>query len=142
MSRRRRSNLVGGILLILLGALFLALQLVPGLGDLVQVEFSWPLIIVGVGVFLLVFGLLAGAPGMAVPACIVGGIGPCQGLRSGRGLCQGCAPVGRRSRGDRSSGSAVSAAGAGDPGRDPSERLPRLRRDHEPGDRGSCRTPG
>jgi hypothetical protein len=59
----------------LLGALFLALQLVPGLGDLIQLEFSWPLIIIGVGVFLLVFGLLVGAPGMAVPACIVGGIG-------------------------------------------------------------------
>jgi len=36
---------------------------------------SWPWIVVGVGVFLLVLGLLVGAPDLAVPACIVGGIG-------------------------------------------------------------------
>jgi hypothetical protein len=63
--------LVAGLVLILLGAWFLAVQLVPGL----QIWFSWPLIVVGVGVFLLILGLLTGAPGLAVPACIVGGIG-------------------------------------------------------------------
>lgn len=75
MSRKRRSNLAGGILLILLGAFFLALQLAPQLRDVIHLEFTWPLAIVGVGVFLLIFGLLAGAPGMAVPATIVAGIG-------------------------------------------------------------------
>jgi hypothetical protein len=57
--------------LILLGALFLVAQFVPGW----QRWLDWPLIVIGVGAFLLIFGLLAGAPGMAVPACIVGGIG-------------------------------------------------------------------
>jgi hypothetical protein len=63
--------LVVGLILVLLGAWFLIVQFVPGL----QIWFSWPLIIVGVGVFLLLLGLVLGAPGMVVPACIVGGIG-------------------------------------------------------------------
>jgi hypothetical protein len=57
------------------GGWFLAVQLVPGLGEWIQVEVSWPLIVIGVGVLLLLFGLLAGAPDMAVPATIVAGIG-------------------------------------------------------------------
>jgi hypothetical protein len=71
MNRRRRSSLAGGLVLILLGAWFLVAQWVPGL----QVWLSWPLIIVGVGALLLIIGLLTGVPAMAVPACIVGGIG-------------------------------------------------------------------
>jgi hypothetical protein len=75
MDRRRGSNLALGLLLILLGVGFMAVQLVPGLRAWMDIEYSWPLIVVGVGVFLLVLGLLTGAPAMAVPACIVGGIG-------------------------------------------------------------------
>jgi hypothetical protein len=74
MEESRRSALVGGIVLILLGILFLAGQIIPGLWDWVG-PLSWPLIVVGVGVFLLLIGLASNAPGMAVPACIVGGIG-------------------------------------------------------------------
>jgi hypothetical protein len=75
MSRRRRLNLLGGALLVLLGAWLLAVQFVPGLDTLIDIDFSWPLIIIGVGLFLFVFGLLVGEPGMAVPASIVTGIG-------------------------------------------------------------------
>lgn len=75
MNRKNRSNLAVGLLLILIGGWFLAVQFVPGLGDWFQIYFDWPVIIIGVGVCLLIFGLLVGAPGMAVPACIVGGIG-------------------------------------------------------------------
>jgi hypothetical protein len=71
MDSQRRSSLAGGLVLILLGALFLAVQWVPGL----QLWFSWPLIIIGIGVLLLIVGLLTGVPAMAMPACIVGGIG-------------------------------------------------------------------
>ncbi len=62
-------------MLISLGALFLAVQLVPGLRELMAIEFSWPLLIIGLGVFLFVLGLLVGAPDMAIPATIVSGIG-------------------------------------------------------------------
>jgi hypothetical protein len=66
--------MAGGVLLILLGLAFLAGQLLPGMWSWIN-DFSWPLIVVGVGIFLLIIGILANAPGMAVPACIVGGIG-------------------------------------------------------------------
>ncbi len=75
MESHRRTNLIGGIVLILVGVYFLAVQLFPELGPSLNIEFSWPLILVGVGAFLLLFGLLVNAPDMAVPACIVAGIG-------------------------------------------------------------------
>ncbi len=75
MNRRHRSGIIGGILLVLLGGWLLALQIVPGLDALIDIEFSWPLFVIAAGVILLIFGLLTAEPGMAVPACIVGGIG-------------------------------------------------------------------
>jgi len=75
MESRPRSSIATGVVLILLGLLFLSYQMMPGWWDWLQVELSWPLMVVGAGILLLIFGLLAGAPGMAVPACIVGGIG-------------------------------------------------------------------
>lgn len=75
MDRERRSALVVGLLLILVGVVALAFQLVPDLAAWVNWANAWPLFIVGAGFALLVIGLLAGAPGLAVPACIVGGIG-------------------------------------------------------------------
>lgn len=71
MEQTNRSQLAIGALLIVLGAWFLALRLLPGLGFLDQ----WPMIVISIGVGLLVFGLLVGAAPMAVPACIVMGIG-------------------------------------------------------------------
>jgi hypothetical protein len=73
MEHRVRSSLAAGLVLVLLGVWFLIMQFVPGLQ--IYTALSWPLIIVGVGVILLVIGLFTGVPSMAVPACIVGGIG-------------------------------------------------------------------
>jgi hypothetical protein len=77
MTRERRSDLVFGIILILFGGWFLAAQfdLVPGLTELVNVQYEWPLIVIGIGVLLFFLGLLIRNPGLSVPACIVGGIG-------------------------------------------------------------------
>ena len=77
MSKERRSDLVIGIILILIGGWFLAAQFdfVPGLNDIMKIEYQWPLIIVGIGIFLFILGLLIRNPGMCIPACIVGGIG-------------------------------------------------------------------
>lgn len=75
MQRRERSSLAFGILLILIGAVFLAARFFPILTTWIQIQFTWPLIIIAVAVFLLLLGLLVRAPDMAVPACIVGGIG-------------------------------------------------------------------
>ncbi|OGO16383.1 MAG: hypothetical protein A2Z14_04390 [Chloroflexi bacterium RBG_16_48_8] len=75
MERKKRSNIGVGVLLILIGAFSLVYQLVPGLQDLMDLSFDWPVSIIAFGLFLLVLGLLVGAPGMAVPAMIFAGIG-------------------------------------------------------------------
>ncbi len=75
MDSKRRTQLAGGLVLILVGGAFLAWQLFPGMFSWLNVEVTWPLLIIGSGVLLLFIGLLAGTPAMAVPACIVGGIG-------------------------------------------------------------------
>jgi hypothetical protein len=75
MRHYRRSNLAVGLILVLIGVWLLAVQVFPNLQLWLNLSFSWPLIVIGVGVLLLLVGLLAGEPGMAVPACIVGGIG-------------------------------------------------------------------
>jgi len=73
MNTNRRSGIVGGVILILLGIAFLVAQSLPGLRSWLSAEDSWPLIIIGVGVVLFVLAL--NTPPLAVPGCIVGGIG-------------------------------------------------------------------
>lgn len=75
VEQRRRSSIAFGAILVLLGIWLLIVQLVPGLPALFGLRATWPLIVIGIGVVLLLFAILAGAPGMAVPASIVGGIG-------------------------------------------------------------------
>lgn len=71
MDRGRRSSFATGLVLILIGVLVLVAQLVPGW----DTWFAWPLYIVGIGAVLLIIGLLTRVPALAIPACIVGGIG-------------------------------------------------------------------
>jgi hypothetical protein len=75
MNRKTRSNWALGVILIIVGGWFLAMQLAPDLNNWFWTIFDWPFVIIAVGVFLLLFGLLAGAPGLSVPASIVAGIG-------------------------------------------------------------------
>ncbi len=75
MSHHQRSNIALGLLLILAGTAFLASQFYPDLAIWRYFAFSWPWWVIGAGALLLVLGLLVGAPGMAVPAVIVAGIG-------------------------------------------------------------------
>jgi hypothetical protein len=75
MSNRKRSTIGLALLLIIVGGLLLAVQLVPGWKAWFEANFEWPLTIMFIGAGLLLLGLLIGAPGMAVPACIVTGIG-------------------------------------------------------------------
>lgn len=75
MERGTRRNVIGGGLLIVVGLLFLIYQLLPGQFAWLRIDLAWPLIVVAAGALLLVLGLMTGTPGMAVPACIVGGIG-------------------------------------------------------------------
>jgi hypothetical protein len=72
---RNRSQLALGFVLILLGVWFVAQRQVPALGAWAQQYLTWPLNVVAAGAAILLIGLLVGAPGMAVPAAIVAGIG-------------------------------------------------------------------
>jgi len=75
MDKRTRTTLILGILLILAGIYFLLVNTVPGFADLINITFSWPVIVMLVGAGLLLLGLLTGTPEMAIPAFIVAGIG-------------------------------------------------------------------
>lgn len=73
MERNRRGTIAVAVLLIVVGAIWLVAQFIPDLN--IFVDLDWPWIVIGVGVALLLIGLLAGQPDLAVPAFIVGGIG-------------------------------------------------------------------
>lgn len=75
MTKRNRTQLTLGILLILFAATMLVFKANPSLAEYIQIEMSWPTwIIIGGGIFLL-FGLLVGEPDMAIPASIFAGVG-------------------------------------------------------------------
>ncbi len=75
MTNLIRTHIASGVMLILIGSILLAFQIVPGLKIWLHEAFGWPMIIVLVALGLLVIGLLSGAPDMAIPACVVGGLG-------------------------------------------------------------------
>lgn len=75
MNKRNRTQLALGLILILVAAWLVVAKFRPDLAAWLTLTFDWPMWVISVGVMLLLIGLLVGAPGMAVPACIVGGIG-------------------------------------------------------------------
>lgn len=75
MSTQQRGNLAIGLLLLLVGGWFLAAQFYPQLNDLIQIEYSWPLWVIGVGVTFFLLAVIIRVPDLAVPAAIIGGIG-------------------------------------------------------------------
>jgi len=75
MRKQGRTQLALGIILILLGAWFVAQRTFPEVAAFAARFSDWPFTVIGVGALLLVLGLILGAPGLAVPAAIVAGIG-------------------------------------------------------------------
>ena len=73
--RRNRSTLILGVLLILIGIWLVVSRQVPELRQWLDVGFSWATMTIGAGILIFIIGLIVGAPGMAVPASIVTGIG-------------------------------------------------------------------
>jgi hypothetical protein len=75
MNRRGRSQLALGVILILLGAWFLADKSIPAFHTFFDKYTQWPsnMLLIGAGIFIL--GLVLGQPGMSVPAAIVAGLG-------------------------------------------------------------------
>lgn len=72
--QQNRTNLILGILLILIGAWLVLTRQVPALQNWLD-DITWPMWVIGAGLLVLLIGLITGAPGMAVPASIIAGIG-------------------------------------------------------------------
>ncbi len=70
----KRSSIIIGTILILVGFLFLVIQLFPGLAFSLDIGQQWPLIIVSVGI-LLILSAIFGSPTLAIPGSIVSGVG-------------------------------------------------------------------
>jgi hypothetical protein len=75
MEKKNRTQLVLGLLLILVAAWLIATRIKPDLANILHLTFDWPMWVMFAGAVILVIGLLVGAPDMAIPACIVAGIG-------------------------------------------------------------------
>jgi hypothetical protein len=75
MQKKNRTQLVLGLLLILGAGWLIATRINPALANLIHLTFDWPMYVILTGAGLLALGLLVGAPDMAIPACIVAGIG-------------------------------------------------------------------
>ena len=75
MNRQGRTQLALGVILILLGAWFLADKSMPAFHSLFNKYAEFPLNMFLIGGGILIVGLVLGQPGMAVPAAIVAGIG-------------------------------------------------------------------
>ncbi len=72
--KQNRTNLALGLILLLIGGWLLVTQQVPALRELTEnmTGATWT---IAAGALVLLIGLLTGAPGMAVPASIIAGIG-------------------------------------------------------------------
>ena len=75
MTQMDRSRVATALVLILIGVWFLLVQFVPALQAFAIDQWTWPLIVVGIGVLIALIGLVTWTPGLFVPACIVGGLG-------------------------------------------------------------------
>lgn len=69
--KKRNSNYVWGLILIILGALMLGRELFPQ----IRLILDWPWIVIGVGFVFLLFALFTKTGGLAVPGAIISGIG-------------------------------------------------------------------
>jgi len=71
MEKRQLASTAGGLLVILLGILVLLDRILS-----LQVHlFSWPLIVLGVGIAFFLGGLGTRTPGLVIPGTIIAGIG-------------------------------------------------------------------
>jgi len=71
---KKKNSIVGGAIMILVGIVFLLININPALAEKLNIGRQWPLVIVAVGLFFLMSALL-GAPALAIPGMVVSGIG-------------------------------------------------------------------
>lgn len=72
---KRRGSFTFGVILILLGAWFLAVQFVPQIGDWMEQIADWPMWVVIPGAIFILAGLISGVTELMIPGSIIAGIG-------------------------------------------------------------------
>ena len=75
MNKNQKNSLVIGLFLIAIGALFVVFQFVPELRYTLRGLISWPVIIIGFGIFLVIKNLIDKDEQGLVSACVILGIG-------------------------------------------------------------------
>lgn len=75
MAARQRSALAFSLILIGVGLWFLTVEVSPPIRDVAYGRWTWPIPIVGIGVFLALAGLLTWTLGWLIPASVVAGTG-------------------------------------------------------------------
>ena len=73
--KQNRSNLALGIILLAVGGWLLVSRQVPEIQEWLSDHSTGSIYTIGAGILILLIGLITNAPGMAVPASIVAGIG-------------------------------------------------------------------
>jgi cytochrome bd-type quinol oxidase subunit 2 len=72
---KRRGSITFGILLILAGALFLAVELIPAFNEWYTQFANWPFWVVGPGLIFVFAAIISGVSALAIPGAIISGIG-------------------------------------------------------------------
>ena len=73
--RQNRSSLFLGLVLILVGSWLFITRQMPAVSEWLDAHSTGAVWTIGAGLLILLMGLINGAPGMAIPASIVAGIG-------------------------------------------------------------------
>jgi len=72
---KRRGSLTFGLILILLGTWFLAVQFVPEIGDIVERYANWPVWVLGPGIIFMLAALISGVYDLFIPGTIISTVG-------------------------------------------------------------------
>ena len=75
MESKQRSGLAFGIIVLLIGVYLLAVQLVPSLRVWAQQLSTWPMIVIGVGVLLMLMSAITRVADLMVPGSVVATVG-------------------------------------------------------------------
>lgn len=75
MDRTQRTRVGAGLVLVLVGAVLLAVRFFPELRPWLGGAGGWPLLVIGLAIVLFVVGLSTWTPGTVAAGCFFGGLG-------------------------------------------------------------------
>jgi len=71
----KKGNIAAAFILILLGAWFLSIEVVPAIKAFAYGADTWPIAILGIGGLFALVGLVSWSPGLMIPAAIISTVG-------------------------------------------------------------------